>query len=299
MSAYHVPVLLEESVAGLNIQQDGTYVDVTFGGGGHSKAIIEKLNEGMLIAFDQDIDAAANRINDDRLIFINQNFKHLKRMLRVHGITEVDGILADLGISSYQVDTSERGFAHRFEGPLDMRMDKSGSLTAEDILNAYAPSQLQRIFGMYGEVRNARTLAQVIADARVNGRIDSVGRLLEVIEPAIKGNRNRYLSQVFQALRMEVNDELAVLADFLEQSRQVLKTGGRLVVISYHSIEDRLVKNFIRHGNAAGEPVKDFYGREEKYFHSLTKKPVEPSAAEIENNPRAHSARLRIAERTG
>lgn len=299
MSAYHVPVLLEESVAGLNIQQDGTYVDVTFGGGGHSKAIIEKLNEGMLIAFDQDIDAAANKLNDDRLIFINQNFKHLKRMLRVHGITEVDGILADLGISSYQVDTSERGFAHRFEGPLDMRMDKSGSLTAEDILNAYAPSQLQRIFGMYGEVRNARTLAQVIADARVNGRIESVGRLLEVIAPAIKGNRNRYLSQVFQALRMEVNDELAVLADFLEQSKQVLKTGGRLVVISYHSIEDRLVKNFIRHGNATGEPVKDFFGREEKYFHSLTKKPVEPSAAEIGNNPRAHSARLRIAERTG
>ena len=299
MSAYHVPVLLEESVAGLNIQQDGTYVDVTFGGGGHSKAIIEKLNEGMLIAFDQDIDAAANRINDDRLIFINQNFKHLKRMLRVHGITEVDGILADLGISSYQVDTSERGFAHRLEGPLDMRMDKSGSFTAEDILNAYAPSQLQRSFGMYGEVRNARTLAQVITDARVNGRIDSVGRLLEVIEPAIKGNRNRYLSQVFQALRMEVNDELAVLADFLEQSKQVLKTGGRLVVISYHSIEDRLVKNFIRHGNATGEPVKDFFGREEKYFHSLTKKPVEPSAAEIGNNPRAHSARLRIAERTG
>ena len=298
MSAYHVPVLLEESVAGLNIQPDGTYVDVTFGGGGHSKAIIEKLNEGMLIAFDQDIDAAANKLNDDRLIFINQNFKHLKRMLRVHGITEVDGILADLGISSYQVDTSERGFAHRFEGPLDMRMDKSGSLTAEDILNAYAPSQLQRIFGMYGEVRNARTLAQVIADARVNGRIESVGRLLEVIAPAIKGNRNRYLSQVFQALRMEVNDELAVLADFLEQSKQVLKTGGRLVVISYHSIEDRLVKNFIRHGNATGEPVKDFFGREEKYFHSLTKKPVEPSAAEIGNNPRAHSARLRIAERT-
>ncbi|MBP9883282.1 MAG: 16S rRNA (cytosine(1402)-N(4))-methyltransferase RsmH [Chitinophagales bacterium] len=299
MSAYHVPVLLEESVAGLNIQQDGIYVDATYGGGGHSKAIIEKLKEGRLIAFDQDIDAAANKLNDDRLIFINQNFKHLKRMLRVHGITEVDGILADLGISSYQVDTSERGFAHRFEGPLDMRMDKSGSLTAEDILNAYAPSQLQRIFGMYGEVRNARTLAQVIADARVNGRIDSVGRLIEVIAPVIKGNRNRYLSQVFQALRMEVNDELAVLADFLEQSKQVLKTGGRLVVISYHSIEDRLVKNFIRHGNATGEPVKDFFGREEKYFHSLTKKPVEPSAAEIGNNPRAHSARLRIAERTG
>ncbi|MBK6483110.1 MAG: 16S rRNA (cytosine(1402)-N(4))-methyltransferase RsmH [Chitinophagaceae bacterium] len=298
MSAYHVPVLLEESVAGLNIQQDGIYVDATYGGGGHSKAIIEKLKEGRLIAFDQDIDAAANKLNDDRLIFINQNFKHLKRMLRVHGITEVDGILADLGISSYQVDTSERGFAHRFEGPLDMRMDKSGSLTAEDILNAYAPSQLQRIFGMYGEVRNARTLAQVIADARVNGRIDSVGRLIEVIAPVIKGNRNRYLSQVFQALRMEVNDELAVLADFLEQSKQVLKTGGRLVVISYHSIEDRLVKNFIRHGNATGEPVKDFFGREEKYFHSLTKKPVEPSAAEIGNNPRAHSARLRIAERT-
>ena len=298
MSAYHVPVLLEESVAGLNIQQDGIYVDATYGGGGHSKAIIEKLKEGRLIAFDQDIDAAANKLNDDRLIFINQNFKHLKRMLRVHGITEVDGILADLGISSYQVDTSERGFAHRFEGPLDMRMNKSGSLTAEDILNAYAPSQLQRIFGMYGEVRNARTLAQVIADARVNGRIDSVGRLIEVIAPVIKGNRNRYLSQVFQALRMEVNDELAVLADFLEQSKQVLKTGGRLVVISYHSIEDRLVKNFIRHGNATGEPVKDFFGREEKYFHSLTKKPVEPSAAEIGNNPRAHSARLRIAERT-
>ena len=298
MPAYHVPVLLEESIAGLNIQPEGTYVDVTFGGGGHSRAILEKLQGGRLIAFDQDIDAAANRLDDDRLIFINQNFKHLKRMLRVHGITEVDGILADLGISSYQVDTADRGFAHRLEGPLDMRMDKSGSLTAEAILNDYAPIQLQRIFGMYGEVRNARTLAQVIADARVAARIDSVDRLIEVIAPVVKGNRNRYLSQVFQALRMEVNDELAVLADLLEQSKQVLKTGGRLAVISYHSIEDRMVKNFIRYGNTSGEPVKDFFGREEKHFHAVSKKPVEPTMEEIKRNPRAHSARLRVAERT-
>ncbi|MEO6166082.1 MAG: 16S rRNA (cytosine(1402)-N(4))-methyltransferase RsmH [Chitinophagales bacterium] len=297
MSGYHVPVLLQESIEGLNIQAGGTYVDVTYGGGGHSKAILEKIKHGRLIAFDQDTDATTNLISDDRLLFINQNFKHLRRMLRVNGVEEVDGILADLGISSYQVDTEERGFAHRLEGPLDMRMDKHTSVTAADVLNEYAPSQLQRIFGEYGEVRNARTLAQLIADVRNLKRIDSIAEFITLIAPVIKGNRNRYLSQVFQALRMEVNDEMPVLQDFLEQGKQVLKSGGRLVVISYHSIEDRIVKNFIRYGNTTGEAVKDFFGREEKHFRAINKKPLEAGEEEVKRNPRAHSARLRIAEK--
>lgn len=297
MSGYHVPVLLKESIAGLNIRPDGTYVDVTFGGGGHSAGILEVLQGGQLIAFDQDVDAAANLIMDQRFLFIKQNFKHLKKMLRVHGVTEVDGILADLGISSYQVDTQDRGFAHRMDGPLDMRMDQGAALTAEGVINTYSASQLQRIFGTYGEVRNSRTLAELIVSARANGRIDTIGKFITVISPVIKGNRNRYLSQVFQALRMEVNDELAALSDLLEQSRLLLKSGGRLVVISYHSIEDRLVKNFIRHGNTTGEPVKDFYGKSEQHFRQVNKKPVEPGEEEVKNNPRAHSARLRIAEK--
>ncbi|MBX7108237.1 MAG: 16S rRNA (cytosine(1402)-N(4))-methyltransferase RsmH [Chitinophagales bacterium] len=297
MSAYHVPVMLKECMDGLNIQPDGVYVDVTFGGGGHSRAILEKINKGQLIAFDQDLDATANLIHDDRFVFINRNFKHLKSMLRVHGISSVDGILADLGVSSFQLDTEVRGFAYRMDGPLDMRMDKSITLTAEQVINEYASSQLQRIFSEYGEVRNARTLAQHIGEARFTQRIDTVGKFIEVIAPVIRGNRSRYLSQVFQSLRMEVNDEIAVLQDFLEQGRQVLKSGGRLAVLSYHSVEDRIVKNFFRHGNASGETVKDFFGREEKYFRLISKKPVEASEEEVKQNPRAHSARLRIAEK--
>ncbi|MGB3073968.1 MAG: 16S rRNA (cytosine(1402)-N(4))-methyltransferase RsmH [Chitinophagales bacterium] len=298
MSGYHVPVMLKECIEGLSIQPGGIYVDVTFGGGGHSKAILEKIKHGKLIAFDQDIDVTANLIRDERFVFINQNFKHMKRMLRVNGIGEVDGILADLGVSSFQIDTEERGFAHRLDGPLDMRMDKSAALTAEEVVNAYASSQLQRIFGEYGEVRNARTLAIHIAEARFTKRIDTIGKFITAIAPVIKGNQNRYLSQVFQALRMEVNDELAVLQDFLEQSKQLLKSGGRLVVLSYHSVEDRIVKNFMRHGNNSGEAIKDFFGKEEKHFRLINKKPMEASEQEVKENPRSHSARLRIAEKT-
>lgn len=297
MQEYHVPVMLKECMEGLNIQPEGIYVDVTFGGGGHSKAILEKINHGKLIAFDQDIDATANLMQDDRFVFVNRNFKHLKSMLRVNGISSVDGILADLGVSSFQLDTEERGFAHRMEGPLDMRMDKNASLTAEEIVNGYASSQLRRIFSEYGEVRNARTLALHLAEARFKFKIDTVGKLIQVMTPVIRGNKNRYLSQVFQALRMEVNDELAVLRDFLEQSRQVLKSGGRLVVLSYHSIEDRIVKNFFRYGNTSGENVKDFFGQEEKFFRLINKKPWVASEVEVKHNPRAHSARLRIAEK--
>lgn len=297
MPGYHVPVMLNECIDGLNIQPEGIYVDVTFGGGGHSKAILEKINHGKLIAFDQDIAATANLVQDDRFVFINRNFKHLKSMLRVNGISSVDGILADLGVSSFQLDTEERGFAHRMEGPLDMRMDKNASLTAEEVVNGYASSQLQRIFSEYGEVRNARTLATHLAEARFKLQIDTVGKLIQVMAPVIRGNKNRYLSQVFQALRMEVNDELAVLRDFLEQSGQVLKSGGRLVVLSYHSIEDRIVKNFFRYGNTSGETVKDFFGKEEKFFQLINKKPLEASEEEVKQNPRAHSARLRIAEK--
>lgn len=297
MSAYHVPVLLKESLEGLNIRPGGVYVDVTYGGGGHSSAILEKIKDGTLIAFDQDMDAAKNLSKDGRVIFINQNFKHLKRMLRVHGMEKVDGILADLGVSSFQIDTEARGFAHRLKGPLDMRMDKRTALTAAEIINRYAPTELQRIFSAYGEVRNARTLALHIVAARTSGAIETIEQFIETIAPVIKGNRNRYLSQVFQALRMEVNDELAVLEDFLEQSKQVLKPGGRLVMITYHSIEDRIVKNFIRFGNTSGAAVKDFYGKEEKVFRSILKKPVEAGEEEVSRNPRSRSARLRVAEK--
>lgn len=297
MTNYHVPVLLEECIDGLNIKQDGKYVDATFGGGGHSKAILKRLKEGKLYGFDQDADAAHNAIKDERFIFINQNFRHLKKMMRIQGVSQADGILADLGISSYQVDTADRGFSHRFTGSLDMRMDKNLQLTAEDVVNSYDQQQLQKVFGEYGEVRNARTLAQAITAARNENEIETIEHFMEVISPLIKGNRHRYLSQVFQALRIEVNDELNALREFLEQSMEVLKSGGRLVVISYHSLEDRIVKNFIRFGNITGEPKKDFFGQEEKHFKVINKKPIEPGEEEIKRNPRARSARLRIAEK--
>lgn len=294
---FHVPVLLFESVDGLNIKSNGVYVDATFGGGGHAKAILEKLEAGKLFAFDQDETAIKNAIEDERVIFINQNFRQLKKMLRVHAVTEVDGILADLGISSYQVDTIDRGFAHRLEGSLDMRMDQRTEKKAAEVLNTYSSLQLQKIFSEYGEVRNAKTLAERIAESRREHRFKTIGAFVKTIEPCIKGNRNRYLSQVFQALRIEVNDELNTLKDFLDQTKTVLKNEGRLVVISYHSLEDRIVKNFIRYGNADGIEVKDDYGNSEKSFRAINKKPVEATAEEISLNPRARSAKLRIAER--
>jgi len=296
-SKYHEPVLLRESIDGLQISAEGIYVDATFGGGGHSKAILEKLKSGKLFAFDQDEEAAKNVMEDDRLVFINQNFRHLKKMLRVHGVTKVDGILADLGISSYQVDSTHRGFAHRLEGKLDMRMDQQNEKNAATILNEYNESSLQKIFGEYGEVRNAKTLSEIIIEVREQKKFDLTEGFVKAIESCIRGNRNRYLSQVFQALRIEVNDELNALKEFLVQTSEVLKSGGRLVVISYHSLEDRLVKNFLRSGNVEGEERKDFFGNAEKIFKVISKKPVEASAEEIKRNPRARSAKLRIAEK--
>ncbi len=294
---YHVPVLLSESIEGLKIKNGGVYVDATYGGGGHAKTILEKLGEGKLFAFDQDADAVKNIIDDERLLFVNQNFRQLKKMLRVNGINEVDGILADLGVSSHQIDEASRGFAHRFDAQLDMRMDQHASKTAHDVINRYNAVELQRVFGEYGEVRNAKTLAIKIEAAKFEKPIQSIEEFISVISTCIIGNRNRYLSQVFQALRIEVNDELNALQDFLEQSKTVLKKGGRMVVISYHSLEDRLVKNFIRNGNAVGEDEKDDFGNITKYFLPFNKKPIEASEEEIKLNPRARSAKLRIAEK--
>ncbi|MBA2421934.1 MAG: 16S rRNA (cytosine(1402)-N(4))-methyltransferase RsmH, partial [Chitinophagales bacterium] len=224
-------------------------------------------------------------------------FRHMKNMLRLNGITSADGILADLGISSYQIDTAERGFAHRLQGPLDMRMNKSLQHNAEDILNSYDHQQLQHMFGEYGQVRNARTLANTISAARNRQEIETIEDFIKVITPVIKGNHNKYLSQVFQALRIEVNDELNALKEFLEQAKEILETGGRLVVISYHSLEDRIIKNFIRHGNTMATPDKDPFGGVKKHFKAINKKPIIPGEDEIKKNNRAHSARMRIAEK--
>lgn len=295
---YHNPVLLEESVQGLNITGDGIFVDVTFGGGGHSKRILEKLGAGgQLIGFDQDVDALENIIQDDRLSLQPHNFRYLKRYLRLDGIRKVDGILADLGVSSFQINTPERGFSYRFDADLDMRMDRQVELTASKILNKYSIAELQRIFGTYGEVRNAKTLANAIIEARRMAPITTIHRFLDVLGPWVRGDRNRYLAQVFQALRIEVNDEMGALNDFFVDALDVLKPGGRLVVISYHSLEDRMTKNFFKSGNADGKVVKDFYGNIERPMKVLTKKPVYPTEKEKSENPRSRSAKLRIAEK--
>lgn len=272
------------------------YVDVTFGGGGHSRAILERLNEnGKLLAFDQDADAAQNVWNDPRLTFIPQNFEHLKRYLKLNHLTQVDGILADLGVSSYQFDTAERGFSTRFNAALDMRMDQDSKLTAADVLNNYDAVELQRVFGEYGEVRNARTLAHAIVGARTVVPMNTTADLLAIADPLSMGNVNRYMAQVFQALRIEVNKEMEVLEAFLQDATDSLKPGGRLVVISYHSLEDRLVKNYIRAGNASGEPDRDVFGKAEIPLKAITKKPVEADAEELKINPRSRSARMRVA----
>jgi 16S rRNA (cytosine1402-N4)-methyltransferase len=294
---YHEPVLLRESIEALALRPEGVYVDATFGGGGHSRAILEKLGNGRLFAFDQDEEAKQNVMHDERLVFINQNFRYLKKMLRVQGVNKVHGILADLGISSHQVDSSHRGFAHRFEGMLDMRMDQQAGTTAADLLNESDVHLLQKIFSEYGEVRNARTLSEKIAQARMRRPFDTVSGFIAAIEPCIRGHRNRYLSQVFQSLRIAVNEELNALKEFLGQTAEVLTEGGRLVVISYHSLEDRLVKNFMRSGNITGEEEKDLFGKSEQVFRLITRKPVKPAAEEMNRNPRARSARMRVAER--
>jgi 16S rRNA (cytosine1402-N4)-methyltransferase len=297
MTKYHTPVMLQECIDALAIKANGTYVDVTFGGGGHSKEIIKNLSEdGILIAFDQDQDAKENIINDERFIFIDQNFRFLKNNLRAHDVLPVDGILADLGVSSHQFDVPERGFSTRFDGDLDMRMDQDGELTAQKVVNTYSEDQLHKIFGIYGEIQNAKTLAKTIITARLNAAIVTISDLKSAINHLIpKGKENKYLAQVFQALRIEVNQEMESLKEFLNQTIDVLAPGGRLVVMSYHSLEDRLVKNFLAKGKFSGMVEKDFFGNEIKPFDLVVKKSITASEEEIKLNNRARSARLRIA----
>lgn len=296
---YHVPVLLKECIEGLNIKPDGVYVDVTFGGGGHSREILRHLGKnGTLIAFDQDPDAQRNKIDDPRFLFVDQNFAFLKNNLRLLGYKQVDGILADLGVSSHQFNEPERGFSTRFESTLDMRMDKQGKLTAADVLNTYPEEKLHRIFGIYGEVKNARSLARAVVTFRANQPIVTLADFKLAAGAHIpKGKENKYMAQVFQALRIEVNAEIDVLESFLLQSAEVLGEGGRLVVMSYHSLEDRPVKNFIAKGKIRGEADKDFFGNEEKPFKAITRKAVIADEAELARNSRARSAKLRIGEK--
>lgn len=293
--------MLEACLEGLAIRPEGVYVDITFGGGGHSKAILERLGEkGRLLAFDQDSDARANAqaIDDKRLTFVDANFRYLQKYLRLYGVKNVDGILGDLGVSSHQFDTPERGFSTRFEANLDMRMNQRGGKTARDIVDTYSAEELHRILGMYGELQNAKTAAQAIVAARANRNIETVNDLKAALQRyAPRGKENKYFAQVFQALRIEVNDEMGALQEFLTQSAEVLKPHGRLVVMSYHSLEDRLVKNFIGKGKFYGEVEKDLFGNDLKPLQSVTRKPIEALPEEIAQNSRARSAKLRVAEK--
>ncbi|MCP3930034.1 MAG: 16S rRNA (cytosine(1402)-N(4))-methyltransferase RsmH [Bacteroidetes bacterium] len=296
--SYHKPVLAKESIEYLNIKSGGVYVDATFGGGGHAKIILEKLDDkGRLLGFDQDEDALANVPDDKRFVFVNNNFRYLKRYLKLYKIESVDGILADLGVSSHQLDVAERGFSYRGNAELDMRMNQLGDLKASAILNRYPLRELQSVFSKYGEVRNAKTLAEAIVAYRGYREFHSIEDLLGVVGPLVRGKRSRYLSQLFQALRIEVNDEMGALQEFLLASLDVLRPGGRLVVISYHSVEDRIVKNLLKTGNVEGEIIQDFYGKIERPFRIITKKPVLPDNDEIMENPRSRSARLRVGEK--
>lgn len=295
---YHQPALLHECIEGLGINPSGVYADLTFGGGGHSREILAKLNaDGRLLAFDQDEDAISNAIDDARFTLVNENFRYLKNFLRLHKAFPVDGILADLGISSHQIDTPERGFATRFEGPLDMRMARNQGITASDMVNTYPEEKLLSVFKLYGEISNARQLAAKIVEARTKP-ITTTGELKEAIKSCMPPNyENKYLAQVFQAIRIEINDEMGALQAMLKQCADALKPGGRLVVISYHSLEDRLVKNYIKAGNLEGELQKDFYGNVLTPFKSITRKPITPSEEELASNPRSRSAKLRIAQK--
>jgi 16S rRNA (cytosine1402-N4)-methyltransferase len=289
--------MLKECLEGLNIDPKGIYVDVTFGGGGHSLKILEEIKGGRLIAFDQDDDAKrqAEHIRTSSFTFCQANFMHLKRFLKLNGVTKVNGILADLGVSSHQIDSPERGFSTRFDGPLDMRMDKHASTTAANILNEYTEEDLHKLFGMYGELKNAKTAARMIVQQRVSKsftRTEDLKKVLQQVAP--RGKENKYFAQVFQALRIEVNEEMKALEDFLNQSSEVLDKDGRLVVMSYHSLEDRMVKNFINKGKVFGEVEKDFFGNEIKPFDSINRKPIEATDEEIAENSRARSAKLRI-----
>jgi 16S rRNA (cytosine1402-N4)-methyltransferase len=299
-TAYHRPVLLAECLAGLDVQPGGRYVDVTFGGGGHSARLLERLTTGHLYSFDQDADAEAEaaRLARPQFTFVRANFRDLAAELRRRDALPVDGILADLGVSSHQFDTPARGFSTRFDGPLDMRMDTDGGPTAADVLNDYKEADLHRIFGMYGEVTNARTLAATVVQARRGRPLATIQEQKTAIQSVMpRGKENKYMAQVFQALRIEVNQEMDALQEMLLQTADVLRPGGRLVVLSYHSLEDRLAKNFIGKGKFFGEVEKDFFGHETKPFTALNRRPEEASAEEVALNSRARSAKLRVAVR--
>jgi len=294
--AYHVPVLLAESIEGLNIKPSGTYVDLTFGGGGHSRLIMEKLNrQGRLFAFDQDEDALANAIDDKRFMLIRSNFKYFRNFLRYHGVDKVDGILADLGVSSFHLDSPERGFSFRFEGPLDMRMNRRASLSAKTVVNNYEAEDLMKIFRLYGELNEAKRFANAICRERSNRLIETVEDLAELLKPMIPQKiQNKTLAQVFQAIRIEVNHELDVLKSMILNAEKCLVTDGRLVIISYHSLEDRLVKNYFRNGNFEGDDNPDFMGNRTVPFEQINRKVIIPTDEELERNSRARSAKLRI-----
>lgn len=294
---YHTPVLLHDCIEGLAIKPDGDYVDVTFGGGGHSREILSRLSIGKLFAFDQDQDSLANLVKDEKLVFIRQNFQYLKNNLRLNGVRQVDGILADLGVSSHQFDEAERGFSTRFDADLDMRMDRDAELTAKKLLHEYSKEELVRVFRQGSDVKPVGRMADAIIAARAEGlnTTDDLKKVIAHLTPERK--RSQFLAQVFQAIRIEVNGELEVLSKMLTQAIEVLKPGGRLVVISYHSIEDRMVKHYVRAGNREGELVKDFYGRAEVPLKAINRKVIVPTEEEIDRNPRARSAKLRIAEK--
>lgn len=294
-----MPVMLRECVEALNIKPDGVYVDVTFGGGGHSREILARLGDkGKLYAFDQDPDALANAFQDERFVLIHQNFRFLKNNLRLQGVKKVDGILADLGVSSHQFDEAERGFSIRFDASLDMRMDQVGDLDAKRVISTYSEGELHRVFGMYGEIQNAKSLANAVVTARLTKPINTVSDLkLAIAKLVPRGKENKYFAQLFQALRIEVNKELEALQEFLVQAESILEPEGRLVVMSYHSLEDRLVKNFMAKGKFKGDVEKDFYGNEIKPFKLITRKAIAASEDEISSNSRARSAKLRVAEK--
>ncbi len=295
---YHQAVLLHEGADALNIRADGIYVDCTFGGGGHAREILKRLGpNGKLIAFDQDEDARANVPDDNRIIFVQHNFRHLQRLLRLHKVTEADGILADLGVSSHQFDEADRGFSIRFEGDLDMRMDQRQEITAFTIVNTWTEQQLHKMFEQYGEVTNAKTLARTIAQARNTTSLKTIANFKQAISSVVKGNPNKYFAQVFQALRIAVNDELGALKEMLQQVTAVLKPGGRIAIITFHSLEDRIVKNFFRKGNFEEEDTDPFGTTPASPLKVITKKPILPAEKEIIRNPRSRSAKLRVAEK--
>jgi 16S rRNA (cytosine1402-N4)-methyltransferase len=302
MAEYHIPVLFNESLEALAIKPNGVYIDATFGGGGHSHGILEQLGpDGKLFSFDQDADAQKNALDlaqDKRFTFVAANFRHIARYMRMYGIPKVDGILADLGVSSFQIDEASRGFSTRFNGPLDMRMNQSAQLSAFEVVNQYKEADLHKILGMYGEVKNAKTLAAAVVNARTNKKIETIAELKQVLNKFTpRGKENKYLAQVFQGIRIEVNQELEALKDLLIGAPQLLTKNGRLAIISFHSLEDRLVKNFIRSGKFSGDVEKDFYGNEIKPLEAISRKAILANDTEMAENGRARSAKLRVAEK--